>query len=78
MLLAVAPWTLWWERNLFAALLPNLSFWMANEFVRAAVSGVGLLTLATGLVDLRAWRQARRFRPGAAPARAPQAPAPRD
>jgi hypothetical protein len=50
----VAPWTSWWERNLFASLLPDLSLWMANGIVRVAVSGVGVLTVTSGLFDLRA------------------------
>ena len=34
MLLAVAPWTVWWERNFFASLVPDLSSWMGHVAVR--------------------------------------------
>jgi hypothetical protein len=70
-LLAVAPWTTWWERNLFASLLPDLSRWMSSAVVRAAVSGVGLITILTGVVDLWVHRRRRpgRRNPAAAAAR---------
>jgi hypothetical protein len=68
LLLAIAPWTVWWERNLFASLVPDLSFWMSQAFVRAGVSAIGLLTVLTGLADVRALR---RERPGPSPAASP-------
>jgi hypothetical protein len=76
LLLAVAPWTTWWEHNLFASLLPDLSLWMGNTLVRAAVSAVGLLTIATGLVDVRTSRRMRVRPRGAAGAPVPPSPAP--
>jgi hypothetical protein len=66
-LLAVAPWTSWWERNLFAHLLPDLSPWMSNGIVRVAVSAVGVLTVSSGLLDLRARRPGHRRQRDAAP-----------
>ena len=76
LLLSVAPWTTWWEHNLFASLLPDLSLWMSNTLVRAAVSAVGLLTIVTGLVDLRAARRLRSRRPQPSATPAPPTPAP--
>lgn len=76
LLLSVAPWTTWWEHNLFASLLPDLSLWMSNTLVRAAVSAVGLLTIATGLVDLRTARRVRHRRPQPSAAPAPRSAAP--
>lgn len=67
LLLAVAPWTSWWERNLFASLLPDLSLWMGNGIVRVAVSAVGVLTATSGLLDLRTRRARRRVRRDATP-----------
>ena len=52
LLLVVAPWTLLWERNVFAALYPWLGVWMANVAVRCAVTGIGLLTGAVGVGDI--------------------------
>jgi len=50
--LTIAPWTLFWDRNYFAHLVPWLGIWMANEFVRGGVTGVGLITAFAGLRDL--------------------------
>jgi hypothetical protein len=52
LVLAVAPWTLFWERNYFAVLWPLLGHVMANAYVRGAVTGIGLVTAAAGLRDL--------------------------
>lgn len=48
----MAPWTLLWERNYFAAIWPWLDGVMGNLYVRGAVSGVGLVTGWTGVRDL--------------------------
>jgi hypothetical protein len=53
LLLIVAPWTTSWQhQNYFAARFTLVGIWMANEFVRGAVSGVGLITAFAGLRDL--------------------------
>ena len=68
LLLMIAPWTASWQRNYFGAMLPWLGAWMANEFVRGGISGVGVLTLVAGLRDLNAVifsRQAEPPRPAA-------------
>jgi len=54
LLLVIAPWTASWQHNYFGLLLPRLGDWMTNEFVRGAVSGVGVITAAAGLRDLTA------------------------
>ena len=51
-MLVVAPWTAFWDRNFFAHVLPTLGEWMANAYVRGAVSGVGVITTIAGLRDL--------------------------
>lgn len=51
-ILVVGPWTPPWDRNYFASLLPWLGVLMASEFVRGAVSGVGLITIVAGLREL--------------------------
>jgi len=53
-LLVLAPWTNLWDRNLFASTLPWLGEWMSNQFVRGAVTGVGVITAIGGLRDLSA------------------------
>jgi hypothetical protein len=48
----LAPWTALWEHNWFARLLPVLETAMDNAFVRGAVSGIGLVTVAAGVREL--------------------------
>jgi hypothetical protein len=52
LVLVVAPWTAVWERNIFGYWVPWLGWWMGNEYVRGAVSGIGLVTIIAGLRDL--------------------------
>lgn len=52
LLLIVAPWTTFWERNSFGVLVPALGAWMASPFVRGAVTGIGVITAIGGLLDL--------------------------
>ena len=51
-MLTIAPWTVFWERNYFAHALPSLGLWMGNAYVRGGVTGIGLVTVLTGLRDL--------------------------
>ena len=48
----MAPWTALWERNFFADAVPALGAWMANEYVRGGVTGIGVVTAFAGLRDL--------------------------
>ncbi len=54
-ILVVVPWSTFWDRNYFAESLPLLQEVTRNDFVRGAVSGIGVLNLAAGLSDLRAF-----------------------
>lgn len=53
LILILVPWSPFWERNYFAESLPVLQAVIRNNFVRGAVSGIGVLNLAAGLADLR-------------------------
>lgn len=64
----VAPWTAVWQRNIMGYWLPWFGQWMSDEYVRGAVSGVGLVTIVAGLRDLTG-----AFLAG--PRRAPEPPA---
>jgi len=48
----VAPWTGFWDRNFFGHTIPVVGAWMANPFVRGAVTGVGVITTLGGVRDL--------------------------
>jgi hypothetical protein len=56
----VVPWSTFWERNYFADRIPPLQDILANDFVRGAVSGLGLVNLMAGLVDLAGVMSVRR------------------
>jgi len=52
LVLTIAPWTVFWDRNYFAYTIPWVGEWMAIAYVRGAVTGVGLVTAVVGLRDL--------------------------
>ncbi len=53
LILVFVPWSAFWDRNYFAESLPVLQLIVKNNFVRGAVSGIGVLNLVAGLADLR-------------------------
>ena len=61
LLLILVPWSAFWERNYFAASLPVLHELLKNNFVRGAVSGLGIINLSWWFVDLAALMWARRL-----------------
>ena len=48
LILIVAPWSEFWV----ATLAPSTAMWIANSFVRGAVTGVGVITAFAGLIEL--------------------------
>lgn len=50
--LIVIPWLAFWDRNYFAQLAPPLQALITNNFVRGAVSGLGLINVLAGLAEL--------------------------
>jgi len=60
--LTVVPWSVYWDRNYFAETMPLLHLLITNNFVRGAVTGLGLVNLATALVELLSLLAARRER----------------
>ncbi|OYT73193.1 MAG: hypothetical protein CFK52_02715 [Chloracidobacterium sp. CP2_5A] len=63
LLLAIIPWTSYWENNLFlfwlTARLPsgNLAAVVQSGYLRGAVTGLGLANLALGLLEIAALRR---------------------
>jgi hypothetical protein len=51
-LLIVLPWSAFWERNYFAQTVPFVRDVITNNFVRGAISGLGLVNVYVGLVEL--------------------------
>lgn len=60
--LSIVPWSVYWDRNYFAESLPVLHGLVTNNFVRGAVTGLGLVNLAMALVELGSLFAARRDR----------------
>jgi len=52
LLLVVLPWSGFWDRNYFGAALPGLRPIITNNFVRGAVTGLGLVNLLAGAIEL--------------------------
>lgn len=48
----VLPWSGFWERNYFALAWPPLQSLLTNNFVRGAVTGLGLVNLGAGFTEL--------------------------
>jgi hypothetical protein len=48
----MAPWSVLWDRNYFGDLWPWLDVVMENLYARGAVTGVGLITVWSGIRDL--------------------------
>ena len=56
LVLLVAPWTTFWDRNLFVESYPLAEALLTTPVARGGVSGLGLLNLGVGLADLSALR----------------------
>jgi hypothetical protein len=52
LILVVAPWSGFWDRNIFIEALPALDPVFGSPFARGAVSGVGAITVIAGLAEL--------------------------
>ena len=52
--LAVTPWSTFWDSNYFAGAVPMVGAILRSNFVRGAVTGIGVLTLLAGLAELGA------------------------
>lgn len=52
LVLIAIPWLAFWDRNYFAQVVPPLHAVMTNDFVRGAVSGLGVINVVVGLGEL--------------------------
>ena len=52
LVLVLIPWSIYWERNYFLQLVPVLEPFLTNDFVRGAVSGLGLVNFVAGVVEI--------------------------
>jgi hypothetical protein len=63
--LLIAPWSTFWERNLLVDTLPLFGGIAQLAMVRGTVSGVGAVNLGAGAWELVAWIRAGARRLGA-------------
>lgn len=63
--LIVVPWSSFWDRNYFAESLPLLDAVLSNNYVRGAVSGLGVVNVAAGIAELFSALMARHASHGA-------------
>jgi hypothetical protein len=59
LVLVLVPWSMYWERNYFVQALPALQAVIGNDFVRGAVSGLGLVNLLAGVVEIWSFLRTR-------------------
>jgi len=52
LVLTLAPWSAYWDRNYFAETLPVVHALITNDFIRGAVSGLGLVNIFAAAADL--------------------------
>jgi hypothetical protein len=52
LVLTLAPWSAYWDRNYFAETLPIVHGLITNNFVRGAVTGLGLVNICAAVADL--------------------------
>jgi hypothetical protein len=52
LVLIIAPWSGFWERNFFAGAVPLLEQVASNPFIRGGVSGIGVITALAGFAEL--------------------------
>jgi len=55
--LLVMPWSEYWENNFFSTWTPHWSIWWRNEYVRGAVSGLGLVNICIAFGELLRMRR---------------------
>jgi hypothetical protein len=60
LVLALAPWSAYWDRNYFAETIPAVRALISNNFVRGGVSGLGLVNICAAVMDLVGLFSARR------------------
>ena len=52
LLLVLIPWSAFWDQNYLARVVPGLGALIINNYVRGAVSGLGLVNMWSALSEL--------------------------
>jgi hypothetical protein len=61
--LVLIPWSTFWERNYFVEWSPVVEAFLTSNYMRGAVSGLGLVNIAAALVELGDALSSRQARP---------------
>jgi len=61
LVLAIVPWSIYWDRNYFVGVVPALHALATNDFFRGAVSGLGLINLAAAFAEVQTLFAGRRL-----------------
>jgi hypothetical protein len=61
--LLLAPWSEFWDRNYFAQSLPLIHALMINNFIRGAVSGLGIVNMGAAVLEIYSLLSERRINP---------------
>lgn len=61
--LLLAPWSEFWDRNYFAQSLPLIHALMINNFIRGAVSGLGIVNMGAAVLEIYSLLADRRIDP---------------
>ncbi len=62
-LLAILPWTVYWEENFFLYFISGklqatwLAAWLQSGYARGAVTGLGVINVLAGLHDMLKFRE---------------------
>lgn len=64
LLLILAPWSRFWDRNYFVALAPGLTAWLSLAWVKGAVTGIGIVSVAAAFIEVSEVISRWRFRRG--------------
>jgi hypothetical protein len=52
LVLLIVPWSIYWERNYFVQFLPAVEPLLTSDYVRGAVSGLGVVNLLAGFAEI--------------------------
>ncbi len=59
LLLVLIPWSTFWERNYFVEWSPAIEAWLTSNYMRGAITGLGLVNVGAALVELADFFSAR-------------------
>ena len=59
LLLLVLPWTVFWDRNYLFDAAPVFHSLIQSPYLRGAVSGLGLINLGVGIIEVASFVAAR-------------------